>query len=186
MLLNQHKLKSETIRSLLNKKMIKNMINPVSKKLSKSMLDSIEADKIIYAEVTPPGAMGNSGGIMIYTTQNDSQTNELIFYRTNIFEDEETYLLAEKILLKYVDMTYTNHEKEESYFDFYYGGMGNNVLINKKVNLDIKDNFFVYTAENLQNQIFSSVQGVFISIADVYKNRNQPNQLDRNRFVFKN
>lgn len=83
-------------------------------------------------------------------------------------------------------MTYTNHEKEESYFDFYYGGMGNNVLINKKVNLDIKDNFFVYTAENLQNQIFSSVQGVFISIADVYKNRNQPNQLDRNRFVFKN
>jgi hypothetical protein len=166
--------------------MIKNMTNPVSKKLSKSMLDSIEVDKIIYAEVTPPGAMGNSGGIIIYTTQNDSQTNELICYRTNIFEDEETYLLAEKILLKYVDMTFKTNEKEESYFDFYYGGMGNNVLINKKVNLDIQDNFFVYTAENLQFQILSSVQGVFMSIADVYKNRNKPSQLERNRFVFKN
>lgn len=147
------------------------MINPVSKTLSKSLLDSIETDKIIYAEVTPPGAMGNSGGIIIYTPQNDNHTNELICYRTNIFEDEETYLLAEKILLKYVDMTYTNIEKEESYFDFYYGGMGNNVLINKNVNLDIQDNFFVYTAENLQYQILSSVKGVFISVADVYKNK---------------
>jgi hypothetical protein len=64
--------------------------------------------------------------------------------------------------------------------------MGNNVLINKKVNLDIQDNFFVYTAENFQFQILSSVQGVFMSIADVYKNRNKPSQLERNRFVFKN
>ena len=32
------------------------------------MLDSITADKIIYAEVTPPRAMGNSGGIIIHTT----------------------------------------------------------------------------------------------------------------------
>ena len=31
MLRNQHKLKSETIKSLFNKKMMKNMINPVSK-----------------------------------------------------------------------------------------------------------------------------------------------------------
>jgi len=95
-------------------------------------------------------------------------------------------LLAEKILLKYVDMTYTNNEKEESYFDFYYGGMGNNVLINKKVNTDIQDNFFVYTAKNLQYQILSSFQGVFISIAEVYKKRNQPSQIERDRFVFKN
>lgn len=162
------------------------MANPVSKKLSKSMLDRIEADKIIYAEVTPPGAMGYSGGIIIHTTQNGSQTNELICCRTSIFEDEETYLLAEKILLKYVDMTYKTNEKEESYFDFYYGGMGKNVLINKKVNIDIQDNFIVYTKENLIFQILSSIQGVFISIADVYKNRNQPSQLERNRFVFKN
>jgi hypothetical protein len=64
--------------------------------------------------------------------------------------------------------------------------MGNNVLINKKVNLDIKDNFFVYTAKNLQYQILSSVQGVIISIAEVYKKRNQPSQIEKDRFVFKN
>jgi hypothetical protein len=30
------------------------MINPITKKLSKSTLERIEIDKIIYAEVTPP------------------------------------------------------------------------------------------------------------------------------------
>ena len=40
------------------------MISPITKTLSKSVLESIEIDKIIYAEVTPPGAMGNAGGII--------------------------------------------------------------------------------------------------------------------------
>ena len=89
------------------------MITPITKKLSKSILDNIEIDKIIYAEVTPPGAMGNSGGI--------------------------------------------------------YGGMGNNVFINKKINLSIQDNYFVYHVDDLEYQIFSSVQGVFNSVVNHMK-----------------
>ena len=54
------------------------MINPITKKLSKSTLERIEIDKIIYAEVTPPGAMGNAGGIIIYLRQDND--NEMLCY----------------------------------------------------------------------------------------------------------
>lgn len=143
------------------------MINPIKKTLSKSALDSIEMDKVIYAEVTPPGAMGNSGGIIIYIPQ--SETNELICYETNIYDDEETYLLAEEKLFRHLDRDNTNNEKKNLFFDFYYGGMGNNVLINKEVNLTIQDSFFIYKADNLQFRISSSVYGVFNSVVNQLK-----------------
>lgn len=135
------------------------MIKPITKRLSKSIIDNIETDKIIYAEVTPPGAMGNSGGIIIYIKQGNN--NEMICYETSIYDDEEAYLLAEEKLFKHLDRENKNIDKECLYFDFYYGGMGNSVFINKKVNLTIQDNFFVYKADDLEFQIFASVQGVF-------------------------
>lgn len=138
------------------------MITPITKKLSKSILDSIETDKIIYAEVTPPGAMGNSGGIIIYMRQGNNK--EMLCYETSIYDDEETYLWAEEILFKHLDRENKNSGKEHLYFDFYYGGMGNNVFINKKVTLTIQENFFVYKADDLEFQIFPSVQGVFNSV----------------------
>ena len=106
------------------------MITPITKKLSKSILDSIETDKIIYAEVTPPGAMGNSGGIIIYMRQGNNK--EMLCYETSIYDDEETYLWAEEILFKHLDRENKNIGKEHLYFDFYYGGMGNNVLSIRK------------------------------------------------------
>ena len=140
------------------------MISPINKTLSKSILDNIEIDKIIYAEVTPPGAMGNSGGIIFYIPQ--SETNELICYETSIYDDEETYLIAEEILFKHSDRGNTKNEEENLFFTLYYGGMGNNVLINKEVNLTIQNDFFIYKLENLEFQVFSSVQGVFDSVAN--------------------
>jgi len=128
------------------------MITPITKKLSKSILDSIEIDKIIYAEVTPHGAMGNSGGIITYIRQKNS--TEMICYETSIYDDEETYLLAEEVLFKHLDRENNFSDKEELYFDFYDGGMGNYVFINKKINLSIQDNYFVYHVEDLEYQIF--------------------------------
>lgn len=140
------------------------MITPITKKLSKSNLENIETDKIIYAEVTPPGAMGNSGGIIIYIRQDNK--NEMLCYETSIYDDEETYLLAEEILFKHLDRENNNNNKEQLCFDYYYGGMGNNVLINKKIKLSIQDNYFIYQADDLEFQIFSSVQGVFNSVVN--------------------
>lgn len=138
------------------------MIAPITKKLSKSILDNIEIDKIIYAEVTPLGAMGNSGSIIIYIRQDNN--TDMICFETSIYDDEETYLLAEEVLFKHLDRGNNVSGKEELYFDFYYGGMGNNIFINKKINLLVQDNYFVYHEDNLEYQIFSSVQGVFDSV----------------------
>ena len=140
------------------------MITPITKKLSKSILDNIEIDKIIYAEVTPPGAMGNSGGIIIFIRQDNN--TEMLCFETSIYDDEETYLLAEEVLFKHLDREKNVSGKEKLYFDFYYGGMGNNVFINKKINLSIQDNYFVYHVDDLEYQIFSSVQGVFNSVVN--------------------
>jgi len=140
------------------------MITPITKKLSKSILDSIEIDKIIYAEVTPPGAMGNSGGIIIYMRQGNNK--EMLCYETSIYDDEETYLWAEEIFFKHLDRENKNIGKEHLYFDFYYGGMGNNVFINKKETLTIQEHFFIYKADDLEFQIFPSVKGVFNSVVN--------------------
>ena len=140
----------------------KNMISPITKTLSKSILNSIKIDKVIYAEVTPPGAMGNSGGIIIYILQ--SETNGLICYETSIYDDEETYLMAEEVLYKHSDRDNKQNGNENLFFDHYYGGMGNNVLINKEVILAIQDNYFVCKLENIEFQILSSVQGVFNNV----------------------
>jgi hypothetical protein len=84
------------------------MIKPVTKMLSKSILDSIEIDKIIYAEVTPPRAMGNTGGIMIYIRQ--SNNTEMLCFETSIYNDKETYHYTEEILYKHF-----NRENKSNY-----------------------------------------------------------------------
>ena len=116
------------------------MITPITKSLSEPISDSVETDKIIYAEVTPSGAMGSSGGIVVFIRHGNG--NEMLCYETSIYQDEDTYLMAEENLLKHSDREDKNSNKENLYFDFYYGGMGNNVFINNKVKLSIQDSYF--------------------------------------------
>lgn len=138
------------------------MITSNIKLLSKSILEEINPNEIIYAEVTPPGAMGNEGGIIMYIPR--CETEQLVCYETNIYDDEETYLSAKNFLFKHLDRQNENTENEDLYFNFYYGGMGNNVFIHKKAKLEVQKDYFVYTIERFQFQIFSSVQGVFNNV----------------------
>ena len=137
-------------------------------KLTKSVLDSILPKEIIYAEVAGGGAMGNSGGIMLYLIKEE----QLICYETSLFTDEEIYLEAEALLLRHQDrFKNENTEVRESQFDYFYGGMGNNVFINKNVALEIKEGYFSYIKNGIEYQISSSVQGVFNSVVSAM---NQP------------
>lgn len=138
------------------------MIRPITTRLSKSILESIEVDKIIYAEVTSPGGMGNAGGTMIYLRP--SNTNEMFLYEASIYDDHEAYGMADEMLFTHADKTNKHSTKEPKYFDLYDGGMGNAVFINKKAMLMVRENFFVYTTNDVRFQIFSSVQGVFDSV----------------------
>jgi hypothetical protein len=127
-------------------------------KLTKDILATLSPSEIIYAEVAGGGAMGNSGGIMIYVIKKV----QLICYETSVFTDEEVYLIADDFL--------SNNEK--TFFNFYYGGMGNNVFINKNVELKIKQEYFAYLQNGFEYKIYSSVKGVFNSVVNRMSNPN--------------
>lgn len=134
------------------------MIKPMEQKLSVAILNNIDLDKIIYAEITQPGGMGNAGGIILYAHQGG--TEQLICYETNICDDQETYLVGEELLYKEI-----NSLDGSEYFDLYTGGMGNQIVVNKKANLEITDDYFVYTTGEVQFQIVSSVHIIFTRVA---------------------
>lgn len=131
------------------------MMHKNSKDLSKSILENMQFDQVIYAEATPPGAMGNAGGIIIYYLQ--KEPTELVCYETNLYYDEEGYLLAEDLLIQ---NTITLDRKDLPLVK-YGGGMGNYVFINKEIQLDIRDKYFTYTKDGIQFDILPSVEGVF-------------------------
>jgi len=140
---------------------IAEMNKPITIKLTKSILDSILPKEIIYAEVAVGGAMGNAGGIMLYLVKGE----QLICYETNIFTDKETYLLAQELLLKHQDkLKYDDIEIVVKLFNHFYGGMGNNVFVNKNVTLKIKEGYFIHNKDGVEYQILSSVQGVFNNV----------------------
>ncbi|WP_299524871.1 hypothetical protein [uncultured Lutibacter sp.] len=149
------------------------MIEPIMTKLSIDVLDTVLADEIIYAEVAGSGAMGNSGGITIYLIK----AGQLVCYETSLFSDENTYLGAERLLFKHQN-TYKHNDikTDKILFDFYYGGMGNSVFVNKNVSLKIGDGYFIYNRNNIEYQIFSSVHGVFDSV--VYAMKGSENNLN--------
>jgi hypothetical protein len=72
------------------------MNEPITIQLTKSLIESINPEEIIYAEMAGGGAMGNAGGIMLYLIKDDT----LICYETKVFNDEEIYVQAEELLLK--------------------------------------------------------------------------------------
>lgn len=142
------------------------MKEPIIIPLTKSLIESITPNEVIYAEVASGGAMGNAGGIMLYLVIEDA----LICYETNVFKDEEVYLQTEEILLKHQDRIVTSDkELQVKLFDRFNCGMGNYVFLNKNIALEIKEGYFIYKKENIEYQILASVQGVFHNL--VYQMR---------------
>ena len=96
---------------------------------------------------------------------------ELICYITNLLSDEDIYLQVEKILFSHQNTVPTNDiQADEILFDYYYGGLGNHVFINKNVSLEINEEHFVYKKNNKEYHIHCSVPGVFDSVAEVMQN----------------
>ena len=115
-------------------------------------LDSIDFDKVIYCEISPMGAMGNEGGILIYLLDDE---DSLTTYETNISMDKESY-----------DATSERINQNADLCTSYYGGMGNYVYIKKGAQLEIdeKYNCFWYHSQNTKLRVESSVKGVFLRV----------------------
>lgn len=144
----------------------KPIVFPESVIITTGNLDSIDFDKVIYFEVSPMGAMGNEGGILIYVL---SDKDTLITYETNEFLDKESY-----------DSTLERISQKSNLFIRYHGGMGNHVHIKKGAQLEIdeKYNCFWYHSEDTKLRIDSSVKGVFLHVVIDMKDRDEAQKVE--------
>ena len=124
-------------------------------------LNSIDFDKVIYCEVSPMGAMGNEGGILMYVLKDE---DNLVTYETNVSVDKESY-----------DATEESIDQKANLFISYSGGMGNYVYIKKDIQLEVdeKYNCFWYHSKNTKLRIDSSVRGVFDRVVVEMKGQNE-------------
>lgn len=128
-------------------------------------LDSINFDRVIYCEISPKGAMGNEGGILMYVLKNE---DTLITYEINIEIDAQIFdIVSEKIA------------QNRNLFMSYYGGMGNYVYVKEGIRLEIDEKYdcFWYFSQNTKLRIDSSVHGVFSSVADDMKSSSSEKNL---------
>ena len=78
------------------------------------------------------------------------------------YQDEGIYKKTLRLLSSYQnELKRDNTQANEVLFNYYYGGSGNHVLINKNISLEVIDNHFLYKKGNKEYHIESSVHGVF-------------------------
>jgi hypothetical protein len=128
------------------------IVFPESIIITADNLDYIDFAKVIYCEITPQGAMGNQGGILIYLLEDE---NTLITYETNIKIDQHAFNALSDLINQNI-----------TFLIYYYGGMGNHVYIEKNTQLEIdeKYNCFWYHSQSTKLRVDSSVQGVFLAV----------------------
>lgn len=143
------------------------IVFPESAIITTGNLDLIDFDKVIYFEVSPTGAMGNEGGILIYVL---SDKDTLITCETNEFLDKESY-----------DATLERVSQKADLFTRYYGGYGNYVHIKKGAQLEIdeKYNCFWYHSQDTKLRINSSVKGVFLHTVIDMKDRDEAQKVEK-------
>lgn len=124
----------------------------------------IKAKDIIYAEVASGGTMGNAGGLILYIFKK----GRLRGYDTNMYH-KIVYKKAAKLLYPNI-----KNYKKDYIFDYYYGGVGNDVFINKDISLKIGDECFILEINSKKFKLYTSVLGVFMRVAKLLKeNRNE-------------
>ncbi|MDP3900635.1 MAG: hypothetical protein Q8Q23_06185 [bacterium] len=130
----------------------KPIVFPESIVITVENLNSIDFDKVIYCEISPMGAMGNEGGILIYVL---SDEDNLITYETNASMDQQSF-----------DAVLERIDQNANFFVNYRGGFGNYVYIKENTQLEIDEKYgcFWYHSQNTKLRIDSSVQGVFLSV----------------------
>lgn len=134
--------------------------------LTTALLRTISLDEIIYAEIAEPGAMGNTGGILLYIVKK----GQLIRYETSVFNDPETYASADELISKNQnEMLMSGTMAEKKTFVYYDVGMGNHVYVNNTTTLQAAEDHFLYTQNNVEYEIEPSNKGVFMSVAGSLK-----------------
>jgi len=155
----------------INGWLIKVLNEPHYIELTDEILKELSVDEIIYAEYAEPGAMGNAGGIVIYTTKDD----KLFCYEANVFKDQVTYKNAvDKLVSNTINYSNTNNPNQNGLFNFFGGGFGNNVFINKEKKLNPFNDYFLFSHNGKNYRIYSTAHGVFDRVAYKLQMKNNP------------
>ena len=126
-----------------------------SVELTKLLLATIKPSDVVYAEITSPGGMGNSGGMLLYVIKD----TQLKLYTTSSFSDREVYMETDNLIFHHFSKI-----KKLDEFNYYPGGVGTYVYIHKNVKLTIKAGFFTYRIQGAEYNILSSTMRVFYNV----------------------
>ena len=106
--------------------------------LTKEAFSKFISDKsIVYLEIAELGAMGNSGGILLYAFEN----SDFRKFESNANIDVE---LFETIYSMFFDQKITKLLDENS-LSYYYGGFGNHVFLSNKIVLKKESHHFSFS-----------------------------------------
>jgi len=138
-------------------------INTASLELTKDLLNIFSVEEIIYAEIAETGAMGNAGGIRIFIIKEE----KLVTYISSYHSDKYIYFAVADLLgCHYIRNNKNNNIRvDKIIFDYYPGGMGNHVYVNKNITLKIEQGYFIFNKNKKVYHILSSVYGVFRNVA---------------------
>jgi len=136
------------------------MIESIFTKLTFDLVNSFKFRNVIYAEVASAGAMGNTGGIIMYVIIEE----QFLCLEVSVFEEKEIYKFVALELSKHkrdINCDYLNYQ---DIFDFINGGMGNNVFVNINCPLKVGNGFLIYQYNNHEYKIDCSCLGVFDNV----------------------
>ena len=109
-----------------------------SNTLTKEAFSKFISDKsIVYLKIAELGAMGNSGGILLYVFEN----SDFKKFESNANIDVE---LFETIYSMFFDQKITKLLDENS-LSYYYGGFGNHVFLSNKIVLKKESHHFSFS-----------------------------------------
>lgn len=138
------------------------MYEPLPTSLTIEVFLGMDYSQILYAEITAPGGMGMAGGILLFVLEKEI----LASYSTNYFINTELYELIKETILKYTDRyVYTDLLNPVIYYNFCYGGMGNDIFLKADTKITISNEQLEFSISDNNYFVKPSVLGIFNSIS---------------------
>ncbi|GAA4801795.1 hypothetical protein [Litoribaculum gwangyangense] len=137
------------------------------KELTEEILNKFIMDNIIYVEYAEGGAMGNTGGLIIYIIENDDS----VHYETNVYNNAELYKKARLKIERQSNGLFNRNHKYPIIFDYHYGGFGNHTFLNINFNIGRTEDSLLFKKGNDSFEVRSSNKGVFEHIVGSIKQK---------------
>lgn len=134
-----------------------------SSTLTKEAFSKFISDKsIIYLEISELGAMGNSGGVLLYVFEN-SDFNKFESNANIDFESFETIYLT---FFNDNGLTEKNTKEFSSSLNYYYAGYGNHVFLSNEIVFTKESHFFSFSMNGESYTIEPSNFGILDAIGN--------------------